>query len=175
MNDTCTNLSIPRPNNTQQTQQHHKPNQLASAGTGLDVAKVAEAQPGLLLLAGAAWDDLSALKEQLEAWDYGLASDAEPEWRAKLAQLRAYHRAHGDCSVGCREGDDRELARWAAKQRAQRRRGQLPPEQEEALLEAGFDFDEDEAEWNRWFLDLARFKELHGHATPMAMSTGADL
>jgi hypothetical protein len=29
------------------------------------VAKVAEAQPGLLLLQGGVWDDLEALKEQL--------------------------------------------------------------------------------------------------------------
>jgi len=42
----------------------HTP-QLASAGSGLDVAKVAEAQPGLLLLQGQVWDDLGALKEQL--------------------------------------------------------------------------------------------------------------
>ena len=39
--------------------------QLASAGSGLDVVKVAEAQPRLLLLQGPVWDDLEALKEQL--------------------------------------------------------------------------------------------------------------
>lgn len=41
------------------------PLQIASAGSGLDVAKVAEAQPGLLLLGGAVWEDQESLKEQL--------------------------------------------------------------------------------------------------------------
>lgn len=147
---------------------------LASSGSGLDVAKVAEAQPALLLLQGAAWDDLETLKEQLSSWEHGLASDTDPEWRSRLEQLRGYHRAHGDCSVGCREGDDRELARWATKQRTERSRGDLSWDKEEALTGLGFEFDEDEAEWLRWFIDLARFKELHGHASPMQMSTGAD-
>ncbi|KAI8466629.1 MAG: hypothetical protein J3K34DRAFT_433240 [Monoraphidium minutum] len=147
---------------------------IASAGSGLDVVKVAEAQPGLLLLQGAVWDDVDALKEQLASWEHGLASDTDPEWSARLDQLRAYHRAHGDCSVGCREGDDRELARWATKQRAQWSRGELVSEKGDALEVLGFEWDEDEAEWLRWFIDLARFKELHGHASPMQMSTGAD-
>lgn len=147
---------------------------LASAGTGLDVARVAEAQPGLLLLEGAAWDDLEALGEQLAAWEHGLASDADPEWSARLAELRAYHRRHGDCSVGARDGDDRALARWADKQRAERARGALASAREEALSALGFEWDADDAEWLRWFLDLARFKEVAGHASPMAMATGAD-
>lgn len=147
---------------------------LASMGSGVDVVKVAEAQPGLLLLQGAVWDDVEALREQLESWEHGLASDSDPEWSARLAQLKAYHRANGDCSAGCREGDDRELARWASKQRAQRARGELGAEREEALEALGFEWSDDDAEWLRWFLDLARFKELHGHASPMQMSTGAD-
>jgi hypothetical protein len=124
--------------------------------------------------------------------------------------------------------------RWATKQRTQRARGELAAEKEELLAALGFEFDEDEAEWLRWFLDLARwvggsggagqgltarrggggcgrgrcsgrglqprdrrgsngatqlvsrpcladtlvaprFKEVHGHASPMQMSTGADL
>lgn len=44
---------------------HTPPLQIASAGSGLDVAKVAEAQPGLLLLGGAVWEDQESLKEQL--------------------------------------------------------------------------------------------------------------
>lgn len=47
-------------------------------------------------------------------------------------------------------------ARWATKQRTQRSRGELSSEKEAALTALGFEFDEDEAEWLRWFLDLAR-------------------
>lgn len=47
-----------------------------------------------------------------QAWECGIASDSDPEWRKRADQLRAYHRQHGDTSVGWREGDDPELARW---------------------------------------------------------------
>lgn len=124
---------------------------------------------------GSVWDDLGALREQLAAWEHGLASDADPEWLERLDALKAYHRQHGDCSVGCREGDDRALARWADKQRGERLKGQLDSQREELLESLGFEWDADDAEWLRWFLDLARFKELQGHASPMQMSTGADL
>jgi hypothetical protein len=47
----------------------------------------------------------------LQGWEYGVASDTDPEWHWRAAQLRAYHRQHGDTSVGFRDGDDPELAR----------------------------------------------------------------
>jgi hypothetical protein len=46
--------------------------------------------------------------------------------------------------------------RWASKQRRQAAAGSLPEDKREALEELGFEWDEDEAEWRRWFLDLAR-------------------
>ena len=50
----------------------------------------------------------------------------------------------------------RTRIRWATKQRAQRSRGELSGEKEEALDALGFEWDEDEADWLRWFIDLAR-------------------
>ena len=47
--------------------------------------------------------------------------------------------------------------RWAAKQRAERARGTLGGDKAEALEALGFQWDEDEAEWLRWFIDLARW------------------
>jgi hypothetical protein len=47
----------------------------------------------------------------LQGWEYGVASDTDPEWQRRAGQLRAYHRQHGDTSVGFRDGDDPELAR----------------------------------------------------------------
>jgi hypothetical protein len=47
----------------------------------------------------------------LQGWEYGVASDTDPEWHRRCGQLRAYHRQHGDTSVGFRDGDDPELAR----------------------------------------------------------------
>jgi hypothetical protein len=51
-----------------------------------------------------------------QAWECGVASDTDPEWRVRADQLRAYHRQHGDTSVGHRDGDDPDLARCALTQ-----------------------------------------------------------
>lgn len=48
----------------------------------------------------------------LQAWECGVASDTDPEWRQRATQLRTYHRQHGDTSVGHRDGDDPDLARY---------------------------------------------------------------
>ena len=41
---------------------------------------------------------------------------------------------HGDCHIGFREGDDKDLARWAAKQRAAWRSGCLAPQRHVFLV-----------------------------------------
>lgn len=186
----------------------------------------------------------------MQGWEHGVASDTDPEWQRRADELRAYHRQHGDTSVGFRDGDDPELARcvivdglgrsgrpcplcvdshsscistipcivisttlslfrsslchsffhhsvtllfisitlspfcscllhlwhvlrfssithqipacvrhmdsWANKQRRDLTGGALADEKAELLDELGFEWDEDEAEWLRWFLDLAR-------------------
>jgi hypothetical protein len=45
---------------------------------------------------------------------------------------------------------------WANKQRRDLASGLLPEPKAELLHELGFEADEQEAEWLRWFLDLAR-------------------
>jgi hypothetical protein len=65
-------------------------------------------------------------------------------------------------------------SRWAAKQRAERSRGELSSEKAEALVALGFEWDEDEAEWLRWFIDLARWGRDHrnGPQTPAGLLLG---
>lgn len=46
--------------------------------------------------------------------------------------------------------------RWATKQRTEASRGVLVAEKADALDALGFEWIEDEAEWLRWFIDLAR-------------------
>jgi hypothetical protein len=48
------------------------------------------------------------------------------------------------------------LLRWANKQRRDLASGVLDDSKAELLQELGFEADEQEAEWLRWFLDLAR-------------------
>jgi hypothetical protein len=45
---------------------------------------------------------------------------------------------------------------WANKQRRELASGLLAEPKAELLQELGFEADEQEAEWLRWFLDLAR-------------------
>lgn len=49
-------------------------------------------------------------------------------WCVRAGELRDYVVAHGDAHVGFREQDDAELARWAAKQRKDRKSGDLAPD-----------------------------------------------
>jgi len=46
--------------------------------------------------------------------------------------------------------------RWATAQRRAMQSGLLSEDKLELLQELGFEADEDEAEWLRWFMDLAR-------------------
>jgi hypothetical protein len=109
----------------------------------------------------------------LAAWEFGLARDADSEWLERFRELEAYRARHGDCGAGFREGDDAALARWCSLQRAVFSRGGLAEERREALEQAGFVFDADEAEWRRWFLALARFRERHGHSSPGGLTLAA--
>lgn len=59
-------------------------------------------------------------------------------------------------ATGYREADDPELARWANKQRQEHKQKSLGDDKTALLQELAFEFDEDEAEWLRWFLELAR-------------------
>ncbi|PNW71343.1 hypothetical protein CHLRE_16g650350v5 [Chlamydomonas reinhardtii] len=118
---------------------------------------------------------VSPVEQLVSAWRFGISSDDDTEWAERLQQLSAYASAHGDTSVGFRDGDDRELARWATKQRSDWRRGQLAEERHTALAALGFEFDADEAEWVRWFNQLTAFRREAGHASPMPLVTGADM
>jgi Helicase associated domain len=71
---------------------------------------------------------------QGEDWERGLASGGGGDWAAWLAQLRDYQRERGDAHTGYRAGDDPELGRWAAAQRAAFAEGQLPADRSALAL-----------------------------------------
>lgn len=80
------------------------------------------------------------------------------------------HHRHGDAHVGFRDGDDAELARWATKQRAEHRGGQLAEPKQAALEAAGFEWDGERAEWLRWYNEIQAFKRRHGHCQPQPLA-----
>jgi len=121
------------------------------AAQGVDVAKLAERQPSLLLDTRQKKDDTTN-ETLLEAWQYGLVSgDGSEQWKSHFLELQEYTTKHGDCHAGFRDGDSRVLKRWCKKQRDEYARGDLSAEKKHLLESLGFEFNEEHAEWLRWF------------------------
>jgi len=122
------------------------------AAQGVDVAKLAESQPSLLLDEGCIVDEGESTDKKLEAWKHGLlGGDGVNEWNKHVSELEEYRKRHGDAHVGFRDGDPQHLKRWCRKQRQEYSRGELSEERKEKLLEIGFEFNDEEAEWMRWY------------------------
>ncbi|KAL4437291.1 hypothetical protein ABPG75_004430 [Micractinium tetrahymenae] len=145
---------------------------LAEGSEGIDVIRLVEEQPALLLAAGpegGSEDDESA-DARLAAWRHGLVSDGAAEWGRRYEQLQRYHKQHGDAHAGYRDGDDAELGRWAAKQRSEAASGQLDGGRRAALEALGFEFDGERAEWLRWLTEIRTFREREGHCQPQPLA-----
>jgi hypothetical protein len=52
------------------------------------VVKIAERQPSLLLSEDVDWGSTESLAQRLTAWEFGLVSDSDPEWRKRCARRR---------------------------------------------------------------------------------------
>lgn len=143
----------------------------------VDVVKLAEKEPSLLLEEGSASsssDDDESVAQQLMAWSHGLLNDGDSEWSKRAMQLKQYIAVHGDAHVGYRENDDDPgLARWARKQRKEKKEGTLSEERMNVLLGLNFEFDPETAEWLRWYNQLRKFEKEHGHCNPVPLAAGS--
>ena len=118
---------------------------------GADVASLIASRPALLLQPPPVSPEAPAAR--LAAWRAGLAGDGEVEWGLRLEELKVYVSRFGDAAVGARAGDAAAgflLVRWAARQRAAAKSGELSAERRAALETLGFEFDGEEAEWRFW-------------------------
>lgn len=127
----------------------------AARQEGSDIRSMIERQPALLLQVGwsrpparlrqedticcclpvpdqgsSSVDPSEPATSRTAAWEHGLITDNDREWRRRFEALQAYRERHGDCHCGNREGDDPELTRWANKQRRAKRDGELEPAKE---------------------------------------------
>ena len=109
---------------------------------------------------GFSWDMSSARREAEAA-----------RWRASLAALAAFRKAHGHFAVP-RSGATRTLATWVEVQRGFYRKGRLAKERLAALRSLGLSFEDarrspppllHQPAWDRRFDELAKFRERHGH------------
>ena len=151
---------------------------LVTAAAGIDVVKLVESQPSLLLESAVSGDLSSngeeSLAQQQLAWSHGFFGDDDSQWNTRLFDLEQYKAVHGDCHVGFRDGDDSGLQRWAAKQREEHARGLLSEGRTMKLIDIGFEFSIERAEWLRWYNQLCAFKEEEGHCNPMPLAAGSD-
>lgn len=141
---------------------------VATADQGIDIVALVETQPSLLL-ERSGQVDASVLQAAVQAWQHGVASDSGSDWDRYVEMLRAYVQEHGDAHVGARDGDDAELVRWATKQRKEHARGELDDGRVAVLVGIGFEFDAAQAEWQRWYNELAQ-QQTSG-APPLASGT----
>jgi hypothetical protein len=106
-------------------------------------------------------EHLSALL--LSALQHGLASDLPADWSGRVTELAMYAQQFGDAHCGFRDADDVILSRWCKKQRADFLQGKLSAEQIAQLCEVGFEFDDERAEWLRWYAELKVFMSEGAH------------
>lgn len=147
---------------------------VAAGEQDVDVAKIAEEQPALLLADHVATSsELQGSTDQLAAWRHGIASDGSVEWQQRLSELQAYVVVNGDPHVGYRAGDDPDLGRWARAQRAAFKEGRLTGDRIAMLEAVGFEFDDEAAEWGRWYNELAAFHAAAGHCSPTPLASSS--
>jgi hypothetical protein len=97
-------------------------------------------------------------------WDVPLSRDHR--WELMLARLQAFQAAFGHCRVPHRWAKDKQLALWVTAQRRMHAKGRLRKDRQRLLNELAFVWDiksEYEAQWERYFQELAVFHQAHGH------------
>lgn len=114
------------------------------------------------------------IQELVQAWTHGVSSDTSTEWSAQLVALQAYAARHGDSHAGFRTGDLPELARWCRKQRGAHASGVLTEDQVTQLRAVGFEFDDEAAEWARWYRELESFNREHGNVSTGPFTAHSD-
>lgn len=132
-----------------------------SSVCGKDTLPLVEKHPALLLEEGLGKEEADP-HALLDAWKQGVASVSDEEWEAKFEELVQYKTKHGDCSVGCREGDDRALLKWTRKQRKDKEGGTLDGRRQDRLEGLGFLWDEESSDWEGWYTHLLRYYHENG-------------
>ena len=88
----------------------------------------------------------------------------EEAWKEMFLQLKEYKEAHGgDCNVPRQYKPNPPLGIWVDKQRVLRKKCKLEPERERLLTELGLVWEPLEEAWEKRFLQLKEYQEVHGH------------
>ena len=125
---------------------------LSTSGDVTNIVHLIEQQPRLLFDSETTIDRSETPRDQIPAWEHGLLSDSDVQWRQRFAEMQRFYAQHGHSHIGwVPRHDDPELAAWAAKQRRDFDHGVLSSDRQRQLESIEFVFDAIEAEWLRWF------------------------
>lgn len=105
-------------------------------------------------------------KAELDALGFSWESARLPGWDAQFARLLEYRAQHGDVLVPFGYPEDPALARWVQTQRMANRRGDLPPDRRQKLIDVGLDWNPHDTKWNGNFAKLSAFHKSCGHWDP---------
>jgi superfamily II DNA or RNA helicase len=83
-------------------------------------------------------------------------------WENHFKELVAFKTANGHCGVSAKYPGTEELRIWVTKQRALKKKGQLPEDRITRLNEIGFIWAA-ELDWEKYFGELLAFKDKYGH------------
>jgi hypothetical protein len=98
-------------------------------------------------------------------------------WNERYARLQGYLEEHGNTNVPQKYEPDLELGTWVANQRRRYNQGKLRADRQQLLQKLGFNFltrggkkpanpvinKAYDAQWERMFQQLVKFKNEHGH------------
>eukprot|EP00540_Astrosyne_radiata_P003404 CAMPEP_0116844208 /NCGR_PEP_ID=MMETSP0418-20121206/12535_1 /TAXON_ID=1158023 /ORGANISM="Astrosyne radiata, Strain 13vi08-1A" /LENGTH=334 /DNA_ID=CAMNT_0004475085 /DNA_START=36 /DNA_END=1040 /DNA_ORIENTATION=- len=93
----------------------------------------------------------------------------EEKWNARLKELIAYRKEHGDCLVPHTYNPNPQLARWVKRQRRQYklmlegRASTMTPERLKILNDIDFVWDSHEAAWHEKLNELNTYRKVHGN------------
>ncbi|KAL3149469.1 hypothetical protein ABBQ32_002253 [Trebouxia sp. C0010 RCD-2024] len=146
---------------------------LAAQSTNVNVLKIVEDHPCLLLQKTFALDQQEDEADRVSAWQHGLVSDGTLHWQKRCLQLAQYALDHGDAHIGYRDNEDSDLVRWARKQRYAYKQRTLLPDRASRLQQLGFELDDEAAEWMRWFNEAKLYRMSQGHSCPGPLTTGS--
>lgn len=98
--------------------------------------------------------------------DWHLAAGKDLRWQQMYLRLKSFHGVNGHCRVPQKWAQDRRLALWVSTQRRVFASKKMPVGRERLLGQLGFVWNiqsQFDAQWNRFYRQLAVFQLEHGH------------
>lgn len=94
----------------------------------------------------------------MPGWSWDLFSG---RWEEKFCELLSYKAENGDVNVPRYESSG--LGAWVSNQRNNKKSGTLSKDRIRRLIDIGFEWDTQDAQWESAFNKLREYKEKHGH------------